>query len=114
VLAVNAAGVLAATVVWDKRDTDREAASLARLRRLSPLEARFGSWKRSEARRLREAGIRFRTDPERVHCYVPYVLSVSGALSRVPQRLGIPPPRGAVQLCPLPTPPPPPLPPPPG
>jgi hypothetical protein len=105
VLALNAIGVAGATAVWDKRDTDREAASLARLRRLAPLEARFGGWKRSEARRLREAGIRFRAD-HRVHCYVPYILSVSGGLTRLPQRLGIPPPRGAVQLCPLPPPPP--------
>jgi hypothetical protein len=107
VLAVDAAGVAAATAVWDKRDTDREAASLATLRRLSPLEARFQSWRRSEARRLREAGIRFTAEPQ-VHCAVPYILSVAGGLTRQPQLFGVPPPRGGVQLCPLPTPPPPP------
>ena len=98
VLLVDAAGVGVSTVVWDVRDTNREAASLARLRALSPLEAQFTSWKRSEARRLRENGIHFRT-MHQVQCKVPFVLSVSGGLSRRRQLYGVPAPAGAVQLC---------------
>jgi 4-amino-4-deoxy-L-arabinose transferase-like glycosyltransferase len=98
ILLVDAAGVGVATAVWDVRDTDREQASLARLRALSPLEAQFSSWRRSEARRLRDNGIRFRT-MHQVQCKVPFVLSVSGGLSRRPQLYGVPAPPGAVQLC---------------
>jgi hypothetical protein len=100
VLVVNAGGVAVATVVWDKRDTDREAESLATLRRLSPLEARFGAWKQSEARRLREAGVRF-VARDRVLCAVPYVFAVTGGLTRQPRLFGVPPPAGGVQLCPV-------------
>ena len=107
VLAVNAVGVGGATVVWDIRDTDREAASLARLRALSPMEAQSSSWRRSEARRLRENGIKFRT-MRQVQCPVPFVLSVVGGLSRRPQLYGIPAPAGAVQLCSIHSQPPPP------
>ncbi len=104
VLLANAGGVAVSTVVWDVRDTNREAASLARLRRLSPLEANFSSWQRSEARRLRENGIRF-VAVDRVTCPIPYVLSVAGGLTRQPKRYGVPPPAGGVQLCPLKPPP---------
>jgi hypothetical protein len=100
VLVVNAAGVGVAAVVWDKRDTDREAESLATLRRLSPLEARFGGWKQSEARRLREAGVRF-VARDRVRCALPYIFAVTGGLSRQPRLFGVPPPAGGVQLCPI-------------
>ena len=106
ILLVDAVGVAVATVVWDKRDSDREAASLATLRRLSPLEANFSSWRLSEARRFARAGIRFRT-VDKVACKVPYILSVAGGLTRHPQLYGVPPPPGGVQLCPLtPAPPP--------
>lgn len=98
VLLIDAGGVAVATAVWDGRDTDREAASLARLRALSPLQASFSSWRQSEARRLRENGIRFVT-MHQVQCKVPFVLSVAGGLSRRPQIYGIPAPPGAVQLC---------------
>jgi hypothetical protein len=98
ILLLDAAGVGVATAVWDVRDTDREQASLARLRALSPLEAQFSSWRRSEARRLHENGIHFRT-MRQVQCKVPFVLSVSGGLSRRPQLYGVPAPPGAVQLC---------------
>ncbi len=100
ILLVDAAGVGVSTAVWDVRDTDREAASLARLRALSPFEAQFSSWRRSEARRLRENGIKFHA-VHQVQCPVPFVLSVPGGLSRRPQLYGIPAPPGAVQLCSL-------------
>jgi hypothetical protein len=101
VLAIDATGVAAASAVWDKRDTDREAASLARLRRLSPLEVHYGSWRRAEARRLRDADIQV-TSVTRVHCAAPFVLSVAGALTRRPQRPGVPPSSDSMLLCPLP------------
>jgi hypothetical protein len=100
VLVLNVAGVATATAIWDKRDTDREADSLALLRRYSPLYANFTSWQRSEGRRLREAGIRFKP-VNWVPCPVPYVLSVAGGLTRQRAYPGVPPPAGGVQLCPV-------------
>jgi hypothetical protein len=101
VLMVNALGVAGATAVWDVRDTDREKTSLDRLRALSPLQANFSSWRQSEARRLREHGIRF-VAVDRVVCPIPFVLSVAGGLTKQPKLYGVPPPPGGVQLCPLP------------
>ena len=92
VLAVNAVGVASATVVWDLRDTDREVASLSLVSALSPLEANFSSWRRSEARRLRD-GIRF-IAVDRVTCPVPFVLSVAGSLTRQPKLYGVSAPGG--------------------
>lgn len=100
VLVVDAAGVAAATAVWDKRDTDREATSLARIRRISPVYANFSSWPRSEARRLREAGIRVRA-VDFVPCKFPWVFSVAGGLTVRQQFPGVPPPAGGVQICPV-------------
>lgn len=96
ILSVDAIGVARSAFVWGQRNTTRENASLARVRRLpGPLTVAFTSFTIAEERRLRSRGIAFRT-VDHVRCNRPWVLSVNGVLAR-PARL---PARPTVAICP--------------
>jgi MFS family permease len=83
VMLVNAVGVAGSSLRWDGRDSDRQEASLARLRAArTGYDVEFGVWREAEARRLRDAGVQFRMVPQ-VQCAGPLWLGIEGSLTQI-------------------------------